>query len=94
MYKVVKYFTDLQDDNHAYNVGDTYPREGLSVTKKRINELKSNKNRQSIPLIVGTDDDVNIIAEKKVAEEKVESVEDKPDEKIEKVAKNSKKKDR
>ena len=94
MYKVVKYFTDLQDDNHAYNVGDTYPREGLSVTKKRINELKSNKNRQGIPLIVGTDDDVNIVAEKKVTEEKVESVEVEPDEKIEKVAKNPKKKDK
>ena len=25
MYRVIKYFTDLQDNNHEYNVGDIYP---------------------------------------------------------------------
>lgn len=36
---------DLEDDNHIYKKGDTYPREGLKPTKKRINELSSKKNK-------------------------------------------------
>ena len=51
MYKVIKHFTDLQDNNFAYNVGDEYPRKGLSVLPSRIKELASNKNRQGCPLI-------------------------------------------
>ncbi len=51
MYKVIKYFTDLQDDNHPYNVGDDYPREGLKVTKERIAELSSSNNKRGKPLI-------------------------------------------
>ena len=31
MYKVIKHFVDLQDNNHKYDVGDTYPRKGLNV---------------------------------------------------------------
>ena len=51
MYKVIKHFVDLQDNNHKYDVGDTYPRKGLNVLQSRINELASNKNRQGQPLI-------------------------------------------
>ena len=51
MYKVIKHFVDLQDNNHKYDVGDTYPRKGLSVLPSRIKELASNKNRQGCPLI-------------------------------------------
>ena len=51
MYKVIKHFTDLQDKNFAYNVGDEYPRKGLSVLPSRIKELASDKNRQGVPLI-------------------------------------------
>lgn len=51
MYRVIKYFTDLQDNNHEYNVGDEYPRKGLSVLPSRIKELASDKNRQGCPLI-------------------------------------------
>lgn len=51
MYKVIKYFTDMQDNNFAYNVGDEYPRKGLSVLPSRIKELASDKNRQGCPLI-------------------------------------------
>lgn len=51
MYKVIKYFTDLQDNNFAYNVGDTYPREGFDVLPSRIKELAGKKNRQGEPLI-------------------------------------------
>lgn len=51
MYKVIKYFTDLQDGNHPYNVGDIFPREGFEVLPSRIKELAGNKNRQGEPLI-------------------------------------------
>jgi hypothetical protein len=51
MYKVVKYFTDLQDGNHPYNVGDVFPREGFEVLPSRIKELAGKKNRQGEPLI-------------------------------------------
>ncbi|MBO5384556.1 MAG: hypothetical protein J6A30_09675 [Ruminococcus sp.] len=51
MYKVIRYFTDLQDKEYAYQVGDTYPREGLSPTDERIAELSSSQNRQGTPLI-------------------------------------------
>lgn len=51
MYKVIKRFVDLQDNNHKYDVGDTYPRKGLNVLQSRINELASNKNLQKTPLI-------------------------------------------
>lgn len=51
MYRVIKAFTDMQDGNFAYQVGDEYPRKGMSVLQSRINELSSNKNRQGVPLI-------------------------------------------
>ena len=51
MYKVIKYFTDLQDNNYAYYVGDTFPRNGVEVGAERIAELASDKNLQGVPLI-------------------------------------------
>ena len=51
MYKVIKYFTDLQDNNYAYYVGDTFPRNGVDVCAERISELSSDKNLQGVPLI-------------------------------------------
>ena len=51
MYKVIKHFVDLQDNNYKYDVGDTYPRKGLNVLQSRINELASDKNKQKTPLI-------------------------------------------
>ena len=52
MHKVVKAFTDMQDENHVYNVGDDYPRKGATVTDERIAELSGNHNRVGCPLIV------------------------------------------
>lgn len=51
MYKVIERFADLQDYNHLYEVGDTYPREGMLPLPERVEELASNKNRLRIPLI-------------------------------------------
>ena len=50
-YKVIKHFTDMQDNNFAYNVGDEFPRKGMSVLPSRIKELAGSKNRQGCPLI-------------------------------------------
>ena len=51
MYKVIKRFRDLQDNNHAYSVGDTFPHNGVGVDAERIAELASDKNRLGVPLI-------------------------------------------
>ena len=51
MYKVIKSFTDLQDNNYAYYVGDTFPHNGVDVDAERIAELASDKNRRGVPLI-------------------------------------------
>ena len=51
MYKAIKQFTDLQDNGHRYNPGDIYPREGLEVSKARITELSTDRNRRHEPMI-------------------------------------------
>ena len=51
MYKVIKSFTDLQDNNYAYYVGDTFPHDGVDVDAERTAELASDKNRLGVPLI-------------------------------------------
>lgn len=51
MYKVIHYFTDLQDNEHPYNVGDVFPRDGLTVGEERLKELSGSKNKQHKPLI-------------------------------------------
>ena len=56
MYKVIKFFTDLQDDNHPYNVGDIFPRKGLKVTEERLLELSSGSNKQGVALIEKVDE--------------------------------------
>ena len=37
---------------HHYDVGDTYPRQGLSPDEARIEELSGSANAQGTPLIV------------------------------------------
>ena len=51
MYRVIKSFTDLQDNNYAYYVGDTFPHDGVEVAAERVAELASDKNRLGVPLI-------------------------------------------
>ena len=51
MYKVIESFTDLQDNNYVYYVGDTFPHNGAEVVAERIAELESDKNRLGVPLI-------------------------------------------
>lgn len=51
MYKVIKFFIDLQDNNHPYNAGDIFPRSGVTVTDERLAELAGSENKQGVPLI-------------------------------------------
>ncbi|MEF2823398.1 MAG: hypothetical protein U0N59_08930 [Oscillospiraceae bacterium] len=51
MYVAVKYFTDLQDGNHPYNVGDLFPRAGADASAERLAELAGLDNLQKVPLI-------------------------------------------
>lgn len=51
MYKVLNYFTDLQDGGFPYSVGDTFPRAGKTVSDDRIQELSGTQNLRGIALI-------------------------------------------
>lgn len=51
MYEVIHYFTDLQDNEYPYNVGDIFPRDGLMVNEERLKELSGSNNKQHKPLI-------------------------------------------
>lgn len=44
-YKVVRRFKELKQDGHIYEVGDEYPVEGKKVTKARLEELSTTKNK-------------------------------------------------
>ena len=70
MYKVIKFFHDLEDKKetksgtvyHAYEVGDVYHREGFKPSDGRIEELSGSENKRGEPFIELVE----------VAEEKVE----------------------
>lgn len=51
MYEVIRDFTDLQDNEYPYSVGDAFPHDGLEVSEERLKELSSSKNFQKRPLI-------------------------------------------
>lgn len=52
MYKVIKAFHDMQDNNYFYDEGKEYPRKGVNVLPSRLKELAGSKNRMGEPLIV------------------------------------------
>ena len=64
MYKVIKHFTDLHDNEYPYNVGDTFPRSGLTVTEGRLAELSGSNNKQGEPLIVLVEDQIKTPAKR------------------------------
>lgn len=65
-YLVIKSFTDLQDDNRKYRVGDVYPRSGLEVSDSRLKELSTTKNRRGVKVI-------EAIKEEEKVEEKIDN---------------------
>lgn len=65
MYKVIKHFTDLHDNDYPYNVGDTFPRSGVTVSEGRLAELAGSDNKQGTPLIQLVEDAPEAEAPKK-----------------------------
>lgn len=51
MYEVINFFTDLQDNEYPYNVGDIFPHDGFEVSEERLKELSTSNNLQRKPLI-------------------------------------------
>lgn len=51
MYRVISTFRDIQDKMYLYRVGDTFPRDGKTVTAERIAALASGANKAKRPLI-------------------------------------------
>lgn len=74
MYRVIAYFVDLQDGEHAYQVGDAFPREGHTVSEARIKELSGSNNKRRMPLIEAISEPA--APEKKVAAPKKEAKSD------------------
>ena len=68
MFKVIKFFTDLQDGNNPYEVGDTFPRKGLEVAEERLAELSGSENKQGEPLMKEVKEPKPKKATKKVTE--------------------------
>nr|DAE99052.1 MAG TPA: hypothetical protein [Caudoviricetes sp.] len=51
MFIVVNAFLDLKDNEHLYEVGDAYPRDGIEPSEERIKELLGSDNLQGQPMI-------------------------------------------
>lgn len=51
MYRVMVQFADFQDGYYVYNAGDSFPRDGHTVSADRIRELSTEENKLGIPLI-------------------------------------------
>lgn len=67
MYKVIKSFSDIQDNGFVYRAGDVFPRPGKEVTQKRVDELASKNNKRKEALIQYIEE--HHITEKSIIEE-------------------------
>ena len=50
-YRVLEYFTDMQDKNREYKAGNVYPRRGYTPANDRILELATDNNIRRHPVI-------------------------------------------
>lgn len=73
MYKVIKHFIDLHDDDHSYNEGDIFPREGIDVSEERIKELAGSDNKQHTSLIELVEEDLDNTADTDTVEKTTKS---------------------
>ena len=66
MYIATEHFVDLADKKRrAYNAGDKYPADGVTVSEARLAELSSDGNRRRRPVIAAVADASESQAEKK-----------------------------
>lgn len=72
MYIATEHFVDLADKKRrAYNAGEKYPADGVTVSEARLAELSSDRNKRKRPVIAavaGADDELQENAEQKTAE--------------------------
>ena len=74
MYKVIYPFADLLDDNHTYNVGDTFPRDGVIVKKERYEELAGPNNKIGRALIQMAEEEPVAITDGEISTERPKAV--------------------
>ena len=82
MYKVIKHFIDLHDNDHSYNEGEIFPREGVDVSEEIIQELAGSDNKQHTPLIVLVDEGPDNTAGADTAEKTSKAGKKKPENKV------------
>lgn len=75
MYRVIRFFTDAQDNKHAYREGDIYPRKGVVPSDERIRELLSGNNFQRVPLIELVKEEIKVKAKTEPKDEPKEESE-------------------
>lgn len=73
MYKVIKFFTDLQDNNYPYQAGEHYPRFGYLPSAERLEELMGCNNLQGVPLIQYVEESAEEKPKKKRAKKTAEN---------------------
>lgn len=97
MFIVFNAFLDLKDNEHLYEVGDAYPREGIEPSEERIKELLGSDNLQGQPMIkavktVPADNKSEGVTESESSKEDDEETSDTPETEVENSAdKDSKK---
>lgn len=97
MFIVINAFLDLKDNEHLYEVGDAYPREGIEPSEERIKKLLGSDNLQGQPMIkavktVSVDTKPEGVAESESSKEDAEETSDTPETEVENSAdKDSKK---
>ena len=82
MYKVIKHFIVLHDNDHSYNEGDIFPREGVDVSEERLKELAGSDNKQHTPLIELVEEDPDNTAGADIAEKTSKAGKKKPENKV------------
>lgn len=71
MYRAIIGFTDSKVQRIHYDVGDTYPKDGVKVSKSRIQELLTNNNKRGFPVIEEVQEDMAMTElSKKLAKQK------------------------
>lgn len=87
MFKALEMFTDLQDNNYKYEVGDEYPRLGLKPSLARIKELSGSDNLRGRAVIEEVDE--MPFSDNAVTKEDVKAEEPKKETKAKAETKNS-----
>ena len=81
MYKVIKHFIDLHDNDHP--ITRRYlPREGVDVSEERLKELAGSDNKQHTPLIELVEEDPDNTAGADIAEKTSKAGKKKPENKV------------